>query len=222
MNAMHVKAVAAALFAASFAGAAPAAPATGHEHPAAIPAAGPVVRTDAALRDLWLGHVFWVRNVALETLAGNRPAAEAAEKEVVANAHAIAAAIEPFYGKAAGEKLFDLLAGHYGAVKQYLSATVDGSQAKQETALERLTANAGDIARFLSGANPNLPYAAVNSLLLAHGGHHVKQIQQLKAGDYADEAQTWAAMKDHMYQVADTLTSAIAQQFPARFVARAD
>ena len=83
----------------------------------------------AALRDLWVGHIFWVRNVAVDTLAGNKAAAAAAEKEVVANARQIAAAIEPYYGKEASEKLFGLLAGHYGAVKQYLEATAAGSKA---------------------------------------------------------------------------------------------
>ena len=34
---------------------------------------------------------------------------------------------------------------------------------------------------------------------------------------YVQEAQTWAAMKDHMYAIADALTLAIAKQFPAKF-----
>ena len=57
--------------------------------------------TRAALRDLWIGHVFWVRNVVEARFDGNDAAAAAAERQVVANAHAIAGAIEPFYGKAA-------------------------------------------------------------------------------------------------------------------------
>lgn len=103
-------------------------------HEAALPNATKVSQTDAALRDLWLGHVFWVRNVVVNTLDGNGVAAKAAENEVVANAKAIAAAIEPYYGKAAADKLFGLLAGHYGAVKQYLEATAAGSQARQDAA----------------------------------------------------------------------------------------
>src|SRR5262249_6278922 len=150
-------------------------------------------------------------------LAGNKAAAAAAEKQVVANARQIADAIVPFYGKEAGDKLFGLLAGHYGAVKEYLEATAAGSKTKQDAAFQKLVANAGEIAKFLSGANPNLPYDAVNGLLLAHGGHHVKEIQELKAKKYADEAQTWEEMKKHMYVIADALAGAIAKQFPAKF-----
>jgi hypothetical protein len=184
---------------------------------AQAPAPAKVNETGAALRDLWVGHVFWVRNVVVSTFAGNQPAAAAAEQEVVANAKQITAAIEPYYGTDASEKLFGLLAGHYGAVKQYLDATVAGSKDRQDAALKNLSDNASEIARFLSGANPNLPFDTLNGLLLAHGGHHVQQIQQVKSRQYAEEAQTWEAMKRHMYVIADALAGAIVKQFPKQF-----
>jgi hypothetical protein len=205
----------AATLAAAFAIGAPAYAA--HEH-AAPAASSKVGETKDALRDLWVGHVFWVRNVALETIAGNTAAAKAAEDQVVANAKQIAAAIEPFYGKAASDTLFGQLAGHYGAVKEYLSAT---GKAAQDAAFKKLVANAEEIAKFLSGANPNLPIDTLRSLLLAHGGHHVEQIRQLREKDYAGEAKTWEAMKQHMYVIADALTGAIAKQFPQKFAQRA-
>jgi hypothetical protein len=174
-----------------------------------------VAQTGAVLRDLWVGHVFWVRNVVVATIAGNTAAATAAEKQVVANAQQIAGSIEPFYGKEASDQLFSLLAAHYGAVRQYLDAA--GNQAKQDAALKAITDNAGEIATFLSSANPNLPRDAVLGLLAAHGGHHVQQIQQLRAKQYDQEAATWEAMKQHMYVIADTLAGALAKQFPAKF-----
>lgn len=202
-------AVAAAL---SLAGPAYAGPAT-HEH-AATATSTRLIQTKDALRDLWIGHVFWVRNVEVETLAGNAAAAKVAEAQVVANARQIAGAIEPFYGKAASDKLFTLLAGHYGAVKAYLDAS---NSKAQEAAFKKLSANAEEIARFLSGANPNLPLDTLRSLLLAHGGHHVEQIRQLRGKDYAGEAKTWAAMTQHMYVLSDALAGGIAKQFPAKF-----
>lgn len=184
---------------------------------AQTPTPAKVNETGAALRDLWVGHIFWVRNVVVSTFAGNQPAAAAAEQEVVANAKQIAAAIEPYYGKDASEKLFGLLAGHYGAVKQYLEATVAGSKDRQDAAYKSLSGNASEIARFLSAANPNLPYDTLNGLLLAHGGHHVQQIQEVQRKQYAQEAQTWEAMKRHMYVIADALAGGIAKQFPRQF-----
>ncbi len=176
--------------------------------------------TKAALRDLWIGHIFWVRNVVVAAIASDALAEPAAEAQVVANAKSIAAAIEPFYGAAAKDKLFTLLAGHYGAVKAYLDASIAKDAAKQSDARNKLLANAGEIATFLSGANPNLPKDTVEGLLQAHGGHHITQIQLLMGRDYAGEAKNWREMSQHMYVIADALGGAIAKQFPDKFASR--
>lgn len=171
----------------------------------------------AAQRDLWIGHVFWVRNVVDARFEGDAAKAKAAEQQVVANAHALAGAIEPFYGKAASDKLFGLLAGHWGAISDYLDATRAGKKADQDAASARLVANADEIATFLGGANPNLPTDALRGLLTAHGAHHMQQIQQFQAKQYEQEAKTWAAMTNHMYVIADALADGIAKQFPDKF-----
>ena len=190
--------------------AAPAATAPAHTHGAVIAAAtvasqAKVETTKAALRDLWIGHVFWTRNVVVAAFAGNASAKQAAESEVLANAGAIAGAIEPFYGAAAKKQLLDLLAGHYGAVRAYLDASLARNEKQKGAASSQLLDNAGKIAAFLSSANPNLAKDTLGELLQAHGGHHIAQIQQLQAKDYKGEAQTWAEMSQHMYVLSDAL-----------------
>jgi hypothetical protein len=194
-----------------------AAVAIGRQLAAATPASGKVAETKAALRDLWLGHIFWVRSVVFATFAKNGPAAKAAEQAVVGDAKDIAGAIAPFYGQPAADKLFSLLAGHYGAIKEYLEAAVKKDAAGESKATDNLTANAQEIAAFLSGANPNLPKDTLEELLLAHGGHHLQQIQEVQAGQFEKEAATWSAMKGHIYVIADALTDALAKQFPEKF-----
>lgn len=173
--------------------------------------------TEAALRDLWVDHTFWVRNVVVARFEGNEQAATAAEQQVVANARAIAGSIEPFYGAAASEKLFGQLAGHWSAVSDYLDATRAGSKTGQDKAFQQLVDNANEIAQFLGGANPHLLVDTLRSLLTAHGSHHVQQIRQFKAGQFEQEAETWAMMKNHMYVIADALAAGIAKQFPDKF-----
>jgi len=199
-----------------------AAPAAAHERTSApmrvaANAANPakVATTKKAVEGLWVGHINAVRKVVVAEIAGadTKPA----EGEVVANAHAIADAIAGFYGKPAGDKLFTLLAGHYGAVKAYLDATVAKDAAKQSAATDQITANADALATFLSGANPYLPKETLSEMLLAHGSHHISQIQQLEAKDSAGEAKTAAHMKSHILMVADALTDALAKQFPEKF-----
>ena len=173
--------------------------------------------TKAMMRNLWAGHIFWIRNVVVDNATGNPDARNIAEQEVVANAKQIASTLSPFYGDTASEKLFALLADHYGAIKEYADATVVGNTLQQEAALAHLSFNADDIAVFLSGANPYLSKDSVRGLIAAHGAHHVAQINQLQEHDYKSEAETWKVMRKHTDVIADTLTTALAQQFPARF-----
>jgi hypothetical protein len=181
------------------------------------PRSGKTSQTAAALRDLWVGHIFWVRNVSIAIFNTNVAAMKAAEGQAVSNAQSIAATIEPFYGAVAKEVFFKLLAGHYGAVKAYLVATASGDASAQANATQSLTSNAEEIAVFLSKANPYLQKDALHSLLLAHGGHHIRQIQELKDRKYDAEAKTWEDMKDHIYQIADATADALAKQFAKDF-----
>lgn len=91
------------------------------------------------------------------------------------------------------------------------------SKPAQDAAYQKLIANADAIAKFLSGANPHLPADTLRSLLSAHAAHHIQQIWQLKAKQCKEEAQTWEAMKNHMYVISDALATGIAAQFPERF-----
>lgn len=180
--------------------------------PATVAVAAP--KLQAAMRDLWHGHIVHVRDYALALHAGNKADASKAADAVVANAKQISGAVAGFYGKAGGDRMMELLGGHWGAVKALYDARVAKNDAGADKAMADLTANAGDIAKFLAGANPNLPEDTVRGLMLAHGAHHSQQIQQIMAGDTAGEATSWAAMQQHMDMVADALTGAIAKQFP--------
>ncbi|GFO57871.1 hypothetical protein GMST_01960 [Geomonas silvestris] len=177
-----------------------------------------LVATKMALRDLWTGHIFWVRNVAYATKAGDTAAAKVAEENVVKNARSIADAVLPFYGKPAADKLFGLLAGHYGAIKEYMTASYAGNQAGKDAAVAKIKENATEIATLLNQANPkNWPKDTLVGLLFAHGAHHMQQIDAFATKDYAAEAETWEMMKDHMYMIADALAGGLSKQFPKKF-----
>ena len=183
--------------------------------------AGPLtpksVELKLALRDLWVGHIFWVRNVVLTTKSGDTAAEKVADQQVVQNAKAIANAIVPYYGKEAGDKLFTLLAGHYGAVKDCLKATFAGNKEALNTGMQKMNKNADEIAAFLSSANPNWPKATILAALAAHAGYHMAQIEAVNAKDFPAEAKTWEAMKNQVYTIADTLADGIVKQFPDKF-----
>ena len=175
------------------------------------------VATQRALRDLWVGHIFWVREVVDAMVVKDTSAVTVAEGRVVDNAKQIAGAIEPFYGRAASDQLFNLLAGHYTAIKEHAAATIAGNSGEGKQAAVELAANAREISAFLSKANPHLKQQALEALLAAHGGHHLQQNQQLAKGDRAAEARTWDEMRTHIYSISDALTAALAKQFPNKF-----
>jgi hypothetical protein len=175
------------------------------------------VELQLALRDLWVGHIFWVRNVVLATKYNDADAAKVAEDKVVENAKAIGDAIASIYGKEAGDKLFGLLAGHYGAVKDYMTAAFAGNADAKGAAVEKLKKNAEEIATFLSSANPNWPKQTLVGLLMAHGAHHIAQIDQVNIKDFSAEAKTSDDMKKHIYVIADALAGGIVKQFPKKF-----
>ena len=176
-----------------------------------------VLETKMELRKLWVEHAFWIRSYVLATDAGDEAQREVAEAEVVNNAKALATTVTPFYGQAGADGLLKLLAGHWTAVRDYNTATVKHSKAAQDKSVQAITANAHEIAKFLSGANPYLPEDAVFGLLAAHGAHHVAQIKEIAANDFRGEAQTWQAMRKHMLVIADSITDALAKQFPDQF-----
>ncbi len=187
--------------------------------PRAVRDANParVAEMKQTLRDLWVGHIFWVRHVVSNIATNDPEERDAAEKEVVANTKQIASTMTPFYGEVASQKLFSLLDMNIGAVREYSEATVAGNKRQQDAALAHLASNADDIAVFLNGVNPYLPKDTVRGLIAAHGAHHVLQINQYKGKEYAHLGATWPMMRQHVYVIADTLTAALVKQFPSKF-----
>lgn len=169
------------------------------------------------LRDLWVGHIFWVRHVVSNIATNNLEERDAAEKEVETNTKQIASTLTPFYGEAVSEKLYHLLDGNINAVREYSEATLAGNKLQQDAALDRLSSNADEIADFLSHLNPYLRKEIVRGLISTHGAHHVLQINQYKAKDYAPLGATWPMMRQHIYVIADTMATALVKQFPDKF-----
>lgn len=168
-------------------------------------------------RDLWLGHIYWVQHAVLNDATNSQADRNAVEKEVDENTKQIAGTITPFYGEAVSQKFLSLLDINISAVREYSEATVAGNKSEQDAALARLAANSEDFGQFFNGINPYLQKDVARGLIAAHGAHHVLQINQYKKKEYAHLEETWKMMREHVYVIADTLTMALAKQFPNKF-----
>jgi hypothetical protein len=180
-----------------------------------------VAELKMALRDLYINHIFWVRDLVVSTRLGEKAAVKEADEYGLNNAKAIGRSIAPFYGQAAGEKFVTLFVGHYSSVKAYMNAAFannfKGNASLKKAALDRLTKNANDIAVFVSSANPNLPKGTVYGLMVTHGQQHVMSIDATAKKDWSGEADMWDPMVKHVYTLSDALADGIAKQFPDKF-----
>jgi hypothetical protein len=187
----------------------------------ATPNPAKVAELKIALRDLYINHIFWVRDLVVSTRLGEKGAMSEADEYSLKNAKAIGRSIDPFYGQAAGEKFATLFVGHYAAVKAYMGAAFAnnfrGDARLKKAALNKLTKNANDISVFVSSANPNLPKATVYGLLATHVQQHVMSIDASAKKDWSGEADMWDPMVKVVYSLSDALAGGIAKQFPNKF-----
>jgi hypothetical protein len=169
-----------------------------------------------ALRKLWSDHVIWTRLYIIAAVAGT-PDAQAAAGRLLKNQEDIGAAIVPFYGEGAGAALTDLLKAHIMIAVELVEAAKTGNNdefAKQD---KRWSDNAADIARFLSGANPNWPEQDVLDLLNLHLKLTKEETVARIQGDWATDVQRWDDIFTEAMVIADTLNDGLVAQFPDKF-----
>jgi len=188
---------------------------------AAMPNPAKVAELKMVLRNLYINHIFWVRDLVASTRFGEKAAVSEADEYGLKNAEAIGHSIAPFYGQAAGDKFATLFVGHYSGVKAYMNAafanTFRGNAAMKKAARDKLMSNANSIAVFVSSANPNLPKGTVYGLLVTHVQQHIMSIDATAKKDWSGEADMWDPMVKEIYTLSDALADGIAKQFPDKF-----
>jgi hypothetical protein len=169
-----------------------------------------------ALRKLWSDHVIWTREYIVAAVA-ETPDAEAAAGRLLRNQEDIGAAIAGFYGPVAGDKLTGLLKQHIMIAVDLVAAAKSGDDAAFATHDARWTANIGEIATFLSGANPNWPAKDVLDLLALHLKLTKDEAVARISGDWAADVKAFDDIFTEIMVVADTLNDGLVAQFPDRF-----
>ncbi len=172
----------------------------------------------SALRKLWSDHVIWTRQYIIAAVGGT-PDADAAAGRLLKNQEDIGAAIVPYYGDGAGTKLTEILKQHIMIAVDLIAAAKAGDDAKFKDNDKKWDDNAHEIARFLSGANPNWPEAAVYDLLDQHLRLTKGEVTARLTKDWAADVTAFDDIFTEIMVVADTLASGLAKQFPAKIAA---
>ncbi|MDD5691763.1 MAG: glycosyltransferase [Candidatus Omnitrophica bacterium] len=169
-----------------------------------------------AMRKLWEDHITYTRNYIISALADLEDAGAVAQR-LLKNQDDIGNAIKAYYGDAAGDKLAALLKDHIMIATEVVKAAKMGNNEELKIAQAKWSANADDIAAFLSGANPNWTKKDLTDMLYKHleltTGEVVSRLKKDWTADiaYYDKGHT------HMLMFADTLTEGIVKQFPEKF-----
>ncbi len=133
------------------------------------------------------------------------------------NSQALASAVGSVYGADAGTAFLGLWRRHITIVVDYTTAVAKKDKAGADKAVTGLIGYNQDLAAFLSGANPNLPKAAVADLVKSHILTLKDVIDAQAAGDQARSFTALRSAAGHMQMIADPLADAIVKQFPGKF-----
>lgn len=105
------------------------------------------------MRKLWTDHVVWTRDYIVAATQ-QQPDATAVLNRLMKNQEDIGNAVAQYYGDGAGRQLTALLKDHIAIAGDIVKAAMAGNQTAQKAADDRWHQNTGQIADFLSKANP--------------------------------------------------------------------
>jgi hypothetical protein len=181
------------------------------------PSTEKVVAFHQAMDMLWQDHVEWTRGVIVSFAAGS-PDLKPALARLLRNQADIGNAIKPYYGAAAGTKLTRLLHTHILEAVPILTAAKTGNKPALKKALAAWSANAHQIAAFLSAANPDSwPLAATKQMMDDHLALTTNEAVARLQGKWAKDIVAYDAVREEILMMSDTLADGIVRQFPAKF-----
>ena len=169
------------------------------------------------MRRLWEDHVTWTR-LAIISLVGGTPDTDASVGRLLQNQTDIGDAIKPFYGVAAGEELTRLLREHILIAADIIAAAKAADQTALADAQARWTANADEIAAFLTAANPrSWKLDEMKTMLHEHLRLTTDEAVARLQGEWAADVAAYDEIHIQALGMADMLSNGIIQQFPSRF-----
>lgn len=169
-----------------------------------------------AWREIWLDHIYWTR-LAMMAIVHDVPGADQTVDRLLRNADDMIGLMEPEYGMQALDPLRDLLRGHLLIAAKLVTEARQGADTASQTEKD-WHQNADDIARFLSSANPYMSYDDVRGMFENHLAMTKEEAVDRISGRWDKDIETYEGIESMALMMADAMSGAIIQQFPARFV----
>jgi len=178
------------------------------------------VRTQVAVQrtmtTLWMQHMEWTYATVV-AFASDSPGLDASIKRLLRNQDDIGNAIKPFYGRAAGNRLTQLLRTHIQEAVPVLVAAKNGDQAGLDAAVKAWYRNARQIGTFLGTANPHWGVQEMRAMMRTHITETIAYASDLLQGRYGQAVADYNRAERHMRSMATMLSDGLIAQFPSRF-----
>jgi hypothetical protein len=169
------------------------------------------------MRRLWEDHITWTR-LFIVSASADLPDLDATTARLLRNQDDIGDAIKPFYGRAAGERLTELLKEHILVAADILAAAKAGDQEAVERHSAAWYRNGNQIGDFLHEANPdNWPRGEMRRMMRKHLDLTLAEAVAHLQGDDRTDIRTYDRIHRQILHMADMLSDGIAAQFPKRF-----
>lgn len=162
-------------------------------------------------------HVYLATNATGAALSERDVDFTSAAWALDANSVEFSAAIASIYGKKAGDKFLEGWRKHIRFFVDYTKGVAAKDRGKRNKAVADLHAYGKELGVFLHSANPNLPEAAVASLIREHVSALTRAIDQQGAGKQIDAYKAIRTASKHSHKIADPISEAIVKQFPEKF-----
>lgn len=175
-----------------------------------------MVQLKTAMQKAWIDHTIWTRTYIVSVMS-DRPDQQDVLDRLLRNQQDIGNLIKPYYGEAAGNQLADLLKEHIVIAGKIVMAAKAGNQADVNKLNADWQRNADEIARLLSGANPNWPFKTLQAMLYTHLKWMNEIIINCLQGNWKADIAATDQNEIHMIHFADILTAGIVKQFPEKF-----
>lgn len=175
-----------------------------------------MVQLKSDMQKAWIDHTIWTRSYIVSALSDLQDQKEVLDR-LLQNQQDIGNVIKPYYGERAGNKLTALLREHIFIAGNIVAAAKAGNQAEVKKLDVDWHRNADDIAKFLSGANPNWSSKQLQDMLYTHLQLITEIVLDRIKEDWDADIAATDKNEIHMIHFADILTEGIVKQFPEKF-----
>ena len=169
-----------------------------------------------SMRKLWETQLTYTRSYITSALA-ELPDAEAASERLLLNQDEIGAALRPYYGADASQKLARLLREQIKLVIDVVQAASSGDRETLALRLQKWAENGIQIVDVLCEANPNWSRSNLVERLEQHRALTTVEILARIHRDWETDIKAHDANRAHMLRFSDLLVDGIVEQFPEQF-----